>query len=84
MFRLKTNGMNANHFMRLIGERVRQRRLALGLSQEALAAAAGLHRTQINLIEHNRRKIRIETLLRIALALEIEPADLLPRIRKRG
>lgn len=66
--------------MRLIGQRVREKRAALVLSQEALAGAAGLHRTQINLIEQNRRKIRIETLLRLAVALECEPADLLPRL----
>ena len=72
--------MDASKFMGLIGQRVREKRGALNLSQEALAAAAGLHRTQINLIEQNRRKIRIETLLRLAVALECEPAELLPRI----
>src|SRR5947208_4111124 len=70
--------MNTSEFMRLIGQRVREKRMALVLSQEGLAQAAGLHRTQINLIEQNRRKIRIETLLRLAIALQTEPADLLP------
>ena len=52
--------------------------MARGLSQEALADAAGLHRTHVSLIERHRRSVRLETLVRIACALKVEPAALIP------
>lgn len=51
-----------------------------GLSQEELAHAAGLHRTHVSLIERNRRSVRLETLEKLAMALRIEPASLVPTI----
>ena len=56
--------------------RVKQLREGKGLSQEALATAAGLHRTQVSLIERAKRNLRLETIERLALALEVEPAEL--------
>jgi len=57
--------------------RVRERR---GLSQEALADAAGLHRTHISLIERGRRSVRVETVERLAIALQIQPGRLMPEV----
>jgi transcriptional regulator with XRE-family HTH domain len=65
-------------FTRRFGERLRQARNARGLSQEGLAHAAGLHRTHVSLIERNRRSVRLETLERLAKALRVEPASLIP------
>ena len=48
-----------------------------GISQEALADAAGIHRTHVSLIERNKRDIRLDTLFRLALALEVDAADLI-------
>lgn len=45
-----------------------------GLSQERLAAAAGMHRTEIGYLENGRRCARIDTLVKVACALTI-PAD---------
>ena len=56
--------------------RVRQLREGKGLSQEGLAAAAGLHRTQVSLIERAKRDLRLDTIERLAIALEVEPAEL--------
>lgn len=56
--------------------RVKQLREGKGLSQEALATAAGLHRTQVGLIGRARRDLRLETIERLAIALEVEPAEL--------
>jgi transcriptional regulator with XRE-family HTH domain len=58
------------------GKRLRRFRLARSLSQEKLADAAGLHRTHISLIEHDRRSVRLETIDRLAKALQIEPGVL--------
>jgi len=62
------------------GSRVRAHREGQGLSQDALAAAAGLHRTHISLIERGQRSVRLETVVALATAMRIQPADLMPPI----
>src|SRR5215467_1641463 len=52
-------------------------REAADLSQEGLALRAALHRTEIGLLERGVRMPRIDTLAKLAGALEIEPAALL-------
>ena len=64
------------------GERIRQLRERSGLSQEILADAAGLHRTHISLIERGHRSIRIETIERLAIALDVEPSELMPPLTR--
>jgi transcriptional regulator with XRE-family HTH domain len=56
--------------------RIRQLRTAAGLSQEALAIRAGLHRTHVSLIERGQRSVRLETVQQLATALGVTPADL--------
>lgn len=56
--------------------RVRIRRLELNLSQEALAERAGLHRTYIGGIERGERNLALNNIVRIAAALDMDPADL--------
>jgi transcriptional regulator with XRE-family HTH domain len=56
--------------------RLRQLREGRGLSQEALATAAGLHRTHVSLIERGRRVVRLETVERLATALRVDVAEL--------
>ena len=41
----------------LTGSRIRERRLALGVKQGALAQQVGVSASYLNLIEHNHRKI---------------------------
>ena len=43
----------------LFGRAVRQRRLRLGLSQEAFAARAGIHRTYVSSIELGKVQVSI-------------------------
>ena len=59
------------------GERVREARTARGLSQEALAEAAGLHRTYVGSTERGLRNVSLHNILRLAKALEIAPGQLL-------
>lgn len=60
-----------------IGLKVLQKRQELGLSQEKLAELAGLHRTYIGFVERGERNLSIQTLVRLAGALQIELKDLL-------
>jgi transcriptional regulator with XRE-family HTH domain len=59
------------------GQLVKLRRGAVGMSQAALADKAGLHRTEISLIERGKRNVGIETLSALARAFDMTPANLL-------
>lgn len=56
---------------------LRREREARGLSQEALAHQAGLHRTYVGSIERGERNVSIDNIERLARALGLEPADLM-------
>ena len=58
------------------GENVRKHRLRLGLSQEALAARAEVHRTYIGMIERAEKNITLVNIEKIAHALNIQVKDL--------
>jgi transcriptional regulator with XRE-family HTH domain len=59
------------------GENLAQHRDRAGISQEELGFRADLHRTEIGMLERGIRLPRIDTLLKLAGALEIEPGELL-------
>jgi transcriptional regulator with XRE-family HTH domain len=61
----------------VLGERIREHRLRLNLSQEDLADVAGLHRTYIGAVERGERNISFINILKIAKAIEIDPGELL-------
>lgn len=54
---------------------VRQRKLA-DLSQDELALRAGLHRTEVSQLERGLRHARVDTIAKLAAALEIDPGEL--------
>ncbi len=60
----------------LTGTRLRERRLALGLRQAAIAQAAGISASYLNLIEHNRRRVGADVLAALAQALGVPVAQL--------
>lgn len=59
---------------------VRRRRMELGLSQETLAEAAGVHRTYVGMLERCEKNVTIYNIERIAVALRVAPAELLKAI----
>jgi transcriptional regulator with XRE-family HTH domain len=61
---------------RVLGERIRERREALGLSQESLAERSGVHWTFLGQVERGRRNLSLHNLLKIAAGLDADPAEL--------
>lgn len=59
------------------GNKVREKRLELGLSQEELANRAKVHRTYIGMIERAEKNITLENIEKIAKALDIAVDKLL-------
>lgn len=60
---------------RVVGERIRAIRNRLGLSQEDVANLAEMHPTNYGKIERGAANPSLTTLLRIADALDADPAD---------
>jgi transcriptional regulator with XRE-family HTH domain len=60
-----------------LGVSVRARRKAQGLSQEALADAAGIDRSHMGKIERGERNVTLLNVVRIAAAMGCRPSDLL-------
>jgi transcriptional regulator with XRE-family HTH domain len=61
---------------RAFGRRMRGFREDAGLSQEALADLAGIHRTYVGSVERGERNVALDNINRIASALNISPARL--------
>lgn len=60
---------------------LRRHRTRVGLSQEALADACDLHRTEISLLERRKRSPRLETIVILARGLGLaSPTELLEGI----
>ena len=64
----------------VLGANIRCRRESAGLSQEALALHAGIHRTYIGSVERGERNVSLLNIVRIARALRCPPGDLLEGI----
>ena len=60
-----------------LGAAVRARRMALPLSQEALADLAEIDRSHMGKIERGERNVTFLNILRIAKAMQCQPSDLL-------
>ena len=58
------------------GDKVRKERLKRNLSQEELAARAGVHRTYVGMIERAEKNVTLESIEKIASALELNIYEL--------
>lgn len=61
------------------GARLREVRLAKGISQEALAEEADLHRTYVSSVERGERNVSLVNIARLATALGVEIRELFPK-----
>lgn len=57
---------------------LRETRLKVGVSQEKLAALAGLHRTYISSVELGKRNVSLVNIEKLAAALGVSMAELMP------
>lgn len=69
--------MSPDDLLKALGNTIRQKRAELGYSQEGFAEAVGLHRTYIGAIERGERNVSFINLVKIALALDEAPSQLL-------
>lgn len=60
------------------GKIIREKRLALALSQEKLAEKADLHTNYVGSVERGERNIALENIFALANALGCSPKDLMP------
>lgn len=63
-----------------VGQRLRQRRLELGYSQEFTSEKAGLHPTYIGQVERGEKNATIESIEKICIALNYPMEDLFNKI----
>jgi transcriptional regulator with XRE-family HTH domain len=68
----------------LLARQMKRLRLSKGLSQEKLAAKAGLHPNYIGSVERAERNISIDNIERIAKALAVPVAELLSARGAKG
>jgi transcriptional regulator with XRE-family HTH domain len=69
--------------LKLLGAEIRARRSACALSQESLAAKAGLHRNFIGMIERGERNVTLLSLEAIADVLRVSLGELLSQAERR-
>jgi len=62
---------------KIFAQNLRAKRAALGISQEALADRAGLHRTYVGSLERAERNVSIDNIETLAYALGTTVAALL-------
>ena len=64
---------------RAFGAQLRSHRRRVGVSQEALADLAGMHRTYVGSVERGERNVSLDAIYTLADALGIEVAEFFPR-----
>lgn len=62
-----------------IGQQIRDLRNLRGITQDTLASQISVSRTSITNIEKGRQRLQLHTLYEIALVLDVELDELLPR-----
>lgn len=65
-------------YLESFGRRLSALRVQRGLSQEELAAAAGLQPVEVLRAERGQRDLSVVALADLAQALSVQPADLMP------
>jgi putative transcriptional regulator len=64
-----------------LSKKLKTARIAMDLSQDALAQEAGLERKTINRIENGHFSPSVDSLFRLCMALEVSPSELFKGIK---
>lgn len=72
--------MRMSDIAKVIGQRIRNRRTAKGLSQEKLSELVGCHPTYIGQIERGEKNATVESIERIATALDVPLSELFEKL----
>lgn len=67
-----------------VGQRIRSYRIGKGLSQEQLAELSGCHATYVGQLERGEKNATLESIERIALALNISLSVLFEKLGGEG
>jgi DNA-binding XRE family transcriptional regulator len=65
-----------------VRRRMKMKRIDSGISQEALAKAAGIDRKTVNRIENGHFSPNLDTFFRLCVALDVRPSDIMKGISK--
>ena len=65
---------------KLFGQKIRDLRIAQGLSQEKLAEMADVHRNYVGMIERGQKNVGLTSIVKLAHALSKKPSFLLDTI----
>lgn len=57
------------------GENLRRQRRLADMSQDEVAFRAGVHRTEISQLERGLRHARVDTVAKLAAALQVDPGE---------
>lgn len=76
--------MTEGDLKRLFGTAIKKKRTEMGFSQEELADRAGLHRTYVSDVERGTRNISLESIEKLAGALENSISGLFERVSEGG
>ena len=68
---------------KIVGQRIRNYRTQLGLSQEKLAELSGCHPTYIGQLERGEKNATIESIERISTAMSISLSRLFEKLEER-
>ncbi len=73
---LRLRALSRAEILKRFGETLREHRQRAGLSQEKLAAKAGIDRTYLGGAERGERNVALVNIVRLAEALQVAPAEL--------
>ena len=73
---------SSSYARRMLGEELQKARKQAGLTQETLAFEAGVDRTYISQLEHDKKSPTLDVLFRISGALGIKASVLIARVER--
>lgn len=68
----------------MLGDELREERLRAKLTQETLAARAGVSRNYVSLLELNQKSPTVQMLFKLCKVLKVRPSVLIARVEGEG